>query len=99
MILGFASIKSDQGLGATCSIGFGVTTLAAGFSIAATRDTRVDVLDALIPFVGGVGFLGMALADDPGTTPRLVIRTTEVLPTGRPGGLMGRWLINSSSRA
>ena len=40
-------------------------------SLFATRDTRVDVLETAIMFNAGVAFLGYAVADDPGSLPRL----------------------------
>jgi hypothetical protein len=70
-VLGLAVFHEDAGLGATWATGFGLTTLAAGCSMAASRDTRVDVFDVLTSFDAGVWLLGVAAADDPGNLPRL----------------------------
>ncbi|HSU40947.1 MAG TPA: hypothetical protein VLJ38_15320 [Polyangiaceae bacterium] len=75
-VLGVATIHEDAGLGATWTIGFGLTTLAAGCSMAASRDTRVDIFDVLTLLDAGVAFLGVAVADDPGDMPRLSTAAT-----------------------
>jgi hypothetical protein len=71
LVVGVTAWHADRGLAAAWTAGFGASTLAFGASLAASRDTRVDVLTVLMPFNAGVAGLGSAVADDPGVLPRL----------------------------
>jgi hypothetical protein len=70
MAIGISAWHEDKGLAAAWTAGFGAGTAAFAASLAASRDTRVDVLTTLIPFDSGVAFLGPAVARDPGPIPR-----------------------------
>jgi hypothetical protein len=63
--------NGDHGTGIAWTAGFGATTLALGVSLAASRDTRVDVLSVLPPLDVGVATLGLAVLRDPVALPRL----------------------------
>lgn len=67
-----ASVYDDDKPAAlTWLVGFSASTAVVGASLFATRDTRVDILEAVTQFNGGVIMLGLAVADDPGDWPRL----------------------------
>jgi hypothetical protein len=71
LAVGAASLRDDPAFGTAWTAGFGASTLAFGASLAASRDTRVDVLRATPKFVGGVIMLGFAVARDPYPLPRV----------------------------
>ncbi len=71
LYVGVASLRDDAAFGTAWTAGFGASTLAFGASLAASRDTRVDVLRAMPEFTIGVTFLGSAVARDPYPMPRL----------------------------
>lgn len=71
LVVGAASWKTDRGLAAAWTVGFGASTLAFGASLAASRDTRVDFFAPLASLNTGIATLGAAVANDPGPLPRL----------------------------
>jgi hypothetical protein len=63
--------SQDRPLGVTYVAGYGAAIAAFGLSWLAERDTRADEVEALTTYGTGVTYLGFAVAEDPGSIPRL----------------------------
>ena len=69
--VGAAVWSHDRPFGVTYVAGYSAAIAAFGLSWLAERDTRADEVEALATYGTGVAYLGLAVADDPGSIPRL----------------------------